>query len=361
MKYILVPILILSLNLNSVCFAASKASKNFGVYLESGDTKFTILTDYNDYGTVEMKLTMDEIVEDWQIAASGGVISGLTLRFTPNDGTEIKEMKFKDITLKSGENINTKYLEYHVKPEDFSKFKTFFDVNAGNLEIKINPIIAADSKTREKVKNYYTSGEFIDDARKLAPENAKKFEERYAEIEANSIPSHKWTETERKLIDNIKVPETYYVKKKDISTTYKVKKGHIPAAKDLLKKKNVLRISLQDGNYVLWLVSAKRIAPEYNAKDELIGFVRIVPNAVAGRPRYFLEYKISTEDKRLSELKHVMYKDAYGKFLYSYPNEKLEAAVVDGKWFVFNDLEVPFVSADKKALIKNPNLLERVN
>lgn len=125
MKYILVPILILSLNLNSVCFAASKASKNFGVYLESGDTKFTILTDYNDYGTVEMKLTMDEIVEDWQIAASGGVISGLTLRFTPNDGTEIKEMKFKDITLKSGENINTKYLEYHVKPEDFSKFKTF--------------------------------------------------------------------------------------------------------------------------------------------------------------------------------------------------------------------------------------------
>lgn len=122
-----------------------------------GDTAVSISATYNSkYHVAQIDLTIDEIVEDWQVRATNGVIKDdVKLECETADGTIKKEFKFQNISLTEGEQITGSLSLDDTGLNDFVMIK---DLLSGTVRVFYPPIINLDSKEREKLKQSYTSG-----------------------------------------------------------------------------------------------------------------------------------------------------------------------------------------------------------
>ncbi len=124
-----------------------------------GDTTVIINATYNSkYQIAKIDLTLDEIIEDWQIKIANGNVEEIKLECETSDKTVKKEFKFKNIDLTEGEQIKGSITIESTKLNDFVLIK---DLLSGDIMIYTPKIISVDSKEREKLKQYYESGAWI--------------------------------------------------------------------------------------------------------------------------------------------------------------------------------------------------------
>lgn len=121
-----------------------------------GDTAVSISATYNSkYHVAKIDLTIDEIVEDWQVRATNGLIKDdVKIECETSDGTVKKEFKFQNISLTEGEQITGSVSLDDTSLNDFVMIK---DLLSGTVRVFYPPIINLDSKEREKLKQSYTS------------------------------------------------------------------------------------------------------------------------------------------------------------------------------------------------------------
>ena len=76
-----------------------------------GDTKITINANYNSkYNVIKINLVADEIIEDWQVNASGGNAKGIKLVCETSDKSLKREFQFDDISLETGKKLKQAFL-----------------------------------------------------------------------------------------------------------------------------------------------------------------------------------------------------------------------------------------------------------
>lgn len=121
-----------------------------------GDTEVNINANYNSkYKVIKLDLIADEIVEKWQVAATGGKVDGIKIECETSDKSVKRDFKFDDISLKEGEKISTSLSIDNAKLKDFLMIK---DLLSGTVVIFAQPVISFDLNEREKMKKYHTSG-----------------------------------------------------------------------------------------------------------------------------------------------------------------------------------------------------------
>ena len=121
-----------------------------------GDTLVTVNARYNvKYNVIKIDLIVDEVVEDWQVKASNGNVEGISLECETSDKSIKREFIFDDISLKTGEKIETSVSIENAKLKDFLLVK---DLLSGEVTIHYPLIISLDNVQREKIKQYYISG-----------------------------------------------------------------------------------------------------------------------------------------------------------------------------------------------------------
>ena len=117
-----------------------------------GATDVNVDAFYNDkYDVIKVDLTVYEIIEDWQIDMIGSNTE-FTLVAQSMDSTLKKEFNFKDIFLKSGENIKGSLTIENVALKDFVMIK---DLLNGNMTISYSKVLNLDSTERNKLKQEY--------------------------------------------------------------------------------------------------------------------------------------------------------------------------------------------------------------
>lgn len=121
-----------------------------------GDTEVNINANYNSkYNVIKLDLIADEVVEKWQVSATGGKVEGIKIECETSDKSVKREFKFEDISLKEGEKISTSLSIDNAKLKDFLMVK---DLLSGTVVIFAQPVISFDIEEREKMKKYHTSG-----------------------------------------------------------------------------------------------------------------------------------------------------------------------------------------------------------
>lgn len=121
-----------------------------------GDTEITVNANYNSkYNVIKIDLVADEIIEDWQVNASGGSVNGIKLGCETSDKSLKREFQFDDISLETGKKVETSLSIENAKLKDFVMVK---DLLNGEVSIQYPRIISLDSTERVKLKQYYESG-----------------------------------------------------------------------------------------------------------------------------------------------------------------------------------------------------------
>lgn len=118
-----------------------------------GDTPITISATYNSrYRIAKINLTIEEVIEDWQVKTANGTINEIKLECETNDKTVKREFKFKNIDLTEGEQVKGSITIDNTKLKDFVLIK---DLLSGDIMLYTPKIISIDSKERDKIKHYY--------------------------------------------------------------------------------------------------------------------------------------------------------------------------------------------------------------
>ncbi len=147
--------LIILLALITICFIAYIEICKFpynGSYL-FGDSEVSIKANYNSkYNIIKIDLSADEVIEEWQVEASGGTVEGIKLECETNDKSIKREFKFEDISLEVGKNVETSLSIENAQLKDFVMTK---DLLNGQVTIFAPKIISLDSEAREQAKDYY--------------------------------------------------------------------------------------------------------------------------------------------------------------------------------------------------------------
>lgn len=118
-----------------------------------GDTPISINATYNSrYRIAKINLTIEEIIEDWQVNTANGSINEIKLKCETNDKTVKKEFKFKNIDLTEGGQVKGSITIDNTKLKDFVLIK---DLLSGDIMLYTPKIISVDSKERDKMKQYY--------------------------------------------------------------------------------------------------------------------------------------------------------------------------------------------------------------
>lgn len=147
--------LIILIVLITICFIAYREICKFP-YNESylfGDTEVSVKANYNSkYNIIKIDLSADEVIEEWQVDASGGTVEGIKLECETNDKSIKREFKFEDISLEVGKNVETSLSIENAQLKDFVMTK---DLLNGQVTIFAPKIISLDSEEREQAKDYY--------------------------------------------------------------------------------------------------------------------------------------------------------------------------------------------------------------
>ena len=121
-----------------------------------GDTSVSVRATYNTkYHVAKIDLTIDEVIEKWQVTLSNGNVSEIKLLCETGDETVKKDFVFKNIPLVEGETIKTSTSFDNMRLNDFLLIK---ELLSGNVQMISSKIISLDSAEREKLKQYYESG-----------------------------------------------------------------------------------------------------------------------------------------------------------------------------------------------------------
>ncbi len=133
------------------------------------DTDTHVNAAYNDnYEVVNVDLTIDEIIEQWQIDEIGSNITEIKIICKTYDGLK-KEFTFKDITLNPGEKIKGRYTMESATLKDFVMVKSLLQ---GDVTISYSQPLEMNSQKRKKLKQAYYQ---------------RKEEQRKAEEAANAL------------------------------------------------------------------------------------------------------------------------------------------------------------------------------
>lgn len=123
------------------------------------DTHVFVKATYSTkYHVAKINLTIDEVIEKWQVTFSNGSISEIKLICETDDETVKKEFSFKNILLLEGETINTSTSLDNISLNDFVLIK---ELLSGKVQMTYPPLINLDSAEREKLKKYYESGSWL--------------------------------------------------------------------------------------------------------------------------------------------------------------------------------------------------------
>ena len=123
------------------------------------DTHVVVKATYNTkYHITKIDLTIDEVIEKWQVTLSNGNINEIKLICETNDKTVKKDFSFKNILLVEGETINTSTSLDNTSLKDFVLLK---ELLSGKVQMTYPPLINLNSAEREKLKKYYESGSWL--------------------------------------------------------------------------------------------------------------------------------------------------------------------------------------------------------
>ena len=117
------------------------------------DTDVHIETSYNDkYGISRLDITIDEIVEDWQIKAIGEDTTFIKLECETKDKTIKKDYEFWNVKLNKGEKIKGSLIFENSTQKDYVMMK---DLLSGDLKIENSEYLSLDTKERDKLQQDY--------------------------------------------------------------------------------------------------------------------------------------------------------------------------------------------------------------
>ena len=121
--------------------------------LKLNDTDLHIETSYNDkYEISRLDITIDEIVEDWQIKAIGEDTTFIKLECETKDKTIKKDYEFWNIKLNKGEKIKGSLIFENSTQKDYVMMK---DLLSGDLKIENSEYLSLDTKERDKLQQDY--------------------------------------------------------------------------------------------------------------------------------------------------------------------------------------------------------------
>lgn len=121
--------------------------------VQFSDTDVHIETSYNDkYGISRLDITIDEIVEDWQIKAIGEDTTFIKLECETKDKTIKKDYEFWNVKLNKGEKIKGSLIFENSTQKDYVMMK---DLLSGNLKIENSEYLSMDTKERDKLQQDY--------------------------------------------------------------------------------------------------------------------------------------------------------------------------------------------------------------
>ena len=119
--------------------------------VQFSDTDVHIETSYNDkYGISRLDITIDEIVEDWQIKAIGEDTTFIKLE--KKDKTIKKDYEFWNVKLNKGEKIKGSLIFENSTQKDYVMMK---DLLSGDLKIENSEYLSLDTKERDKLQQDY--------------------------------------------------------------------------------------------------------------------------------------------------------------------------------------------------------------
>ena len=121
--------------------------------VQFSDTDVHIETSYNDkYGISRLVITIDEIVEDWQIKAIGEDTTFIKLECETKDKTIKKDYEFWNVKLNKGEKIKGSLIFENSTQKDYVMMK---DLLSGDLKIENSEYLSLDTKERDKLQQDY--------------------------------------------------------------------------------------------------------------------------------------------------------------------------------------------------------------
>jgi hypothetical protein len=121
--------------------------------VQFSDTDVHIETSYNDkYGISRLDITIDEIVEDWQIKAIGEDTTFIKLECETKDKTIKKDYEFWNVKLNKGEKIKCSLIFENSTQKDYVMMK---DLLSGDLKIENSEYLSLDTKERDKLQQDY--------------------------------------------------------------------------------------------------------------------------------------------------------------------------------------------------------------
>lgn len=121
--------------------------------VQFSDTDVHIETSYNDkYGIPRLDITIDEIVEDWQIKAIGEDTTFIKLECETKDKTIKKDYEFWNVKLNKGEKIKGSLIFENSTQKDYVMMK---DLLSGDLKIENSEYLSLDTKERDKLQQDY--------------------------------------------------------------------------------------------------------------------------------------------------------------------------------------------------------------
>ena len=121
--------------------------------VQFSDIDVHIETSYNDkYGISRLDITIDEIVEDWQIKAIGEDTTFIKLECETKDKTIKKDYEFWNVKLNKGEKIKGSLIFENSTQKDYVMMK---DLLSGDLKIENSEYLSLDTKERDKLQQDY--------------------------------------------------------------------------------------------------------------------------------------------------------------------------------------------------------------
>ena len=121
--------------------------------VQFSDIDVHIETSYNDkYGISRLDITIDEIVEDWQIKAIGEDTTFIKLECETKDKTIKKDYEFWNVKLNKGEKIKGSLIFENSTQKDYVMMK---DLLSGDLNIENSEYLSLDTKERDKLQQDY--------------------------------------------------------------------------------------------------------------------------------------------------------------------------------------------------------------
>lgn len=117
------------------------------------NTDIKIETSYNNkYKIIRINVTLDEVIEDWQINSLDAKTTTILLICETNDKTIKKEYELNDVPLVKGEKIKGNLVIENASFNDYSMLK---ELIKGDVKIGISDYLTLDTKKRDKLQQEY--------------------------------------------------------------------------------------------------------------------------------------------------------------------------------------------------------------